>query len=151
MKMNLVVVAIMLSLSGIGASHALELGSEEETDADINGEIILRCQYQLGEFGIAAVNTCIESEHNARKALSSYPEETADIVWRCIGSRYDVGWEMIKICADNDIAADVALRAYAPEHGDIIKACRDKIGQYRHAEVKQCVDGLLAEQRGVPK
>ena len=145
MKIDLTVIAIMISLSGIGASHALELGSGKETDADINSEIILRCQYQLGEFGLATVNACIETEHNARKALSGYPEETADIVGRCIRSRYDVGWEMIKKCADNDIAADAALRVYSPEHEDAIRACRDKIGQDRHAEVKKCVDGLLAE------
>jgi len=150
-KIKHMVVAVVISLAGIAGSPAVELGSETETDADINSEIIVRCHYQLGEFGIAAVNMCIETEHMARKAIAEYPEESADIVLLCVRMMYDVGWGMIKTCADNNIAADAALRTYSPEHEDIIRACRNKIGPYRHADVKKCVDGQLAGQRGVPQ
>ena len=148
-KIKLMLVAAVISLAGIGGASAVELGRGSETDADINAEIVIRCHYQVGEFGAAAVQMCVETEHVARNALAEYPEENADIVLLCVRNMYDVGWGMIRSCADNNIAADAALRTYPPEHGDIIKACRDKVGPDRHVEVKTCVDEMLAGQHGL--
>ena len=150
MKAKYAIAAILMSHVVISASYAVELDTANEAAADINAEIVYRCQYQLGEFGINAVTMCIETEHEARKALSEYPAETADIVWRCMRALYDRGWGMIKTCSDNDIAAEAALRIYSPQHQDIIDACRDKVGRNRHAEVRKCVDADLAEQGEVP-
>jgi len=146
MKAKYAIAAILMSYGVISATCAVELDSANETAADVNAEILYRCQYQLGEFGIEAVNMCIASEHAAREALSEYPAETEDIVWRCMRALYDYGWGMIKTCSDNDIAAEAALRIYSPQHENIIDACRDKVGPTRHADVRKCVDGHLAEQ-----
>ena len=141
-------VTAVILLAGIGGASAVELGSGTQTDADITGEIVIRCHYQVGEFGAAAVQMCVETERVAREALAQYPEESADIVLLCVRNMYDVGWGMIRACADNNIAADAALQTYPPEHGDIIRACQAKIGPNRYVEVKTCVDEMIAGQQG---
>ncbi len=127
-----------------GAARSVELYAAGKTDAEIRTEIVIRCQSQMGEFGTEAVTICIDAEHESRKQLSEYPDETFEIVRRCNRVMYRAGWNRIKLCSDNDIAAKDALTAYPQEHAELIAGCRDAVGRYGHAEVKQCVDEQLA-------
>ncbi len=151
MNIEHAIAALATSLALASAVQAVELGSQNDTGADVYSEIVIRCHYQMGEFGSAAVNMCIGSEHEARDALSRYPEETTEIVWRCIRAMYDVGWGMIKNCSDNDIVAQKDLRTYSPEFEAVISACRDKVGQNRHSDIKNCVDAQLAQPLSAPR
>ena len=146
-KTELIAAAIALMVGLPGVSDAVELYAGGKTEAEISTEIVIRCQYQIGEFGNVAVEMCIQSEHEARRELAAYPEETAEIVLRCTRTRYKAGWGMIKLCADKDLAAQAALQNYAPEHQSIIEACHDKVGLYGPAEVKECVDKQIASMR----
>ena len=72
--------------------------------------MVLRCQYQMGEFGSAGFDACIQSERAARTALADYPDEFEDIIRRCYRTVGKGGWDMVKRCSDADAAAGDALQ-----------------------------------------
>src|SRR4051794_13255710 len=111
------VVALALSLS-LNKAHA-----DLIDEPDFKEEIVLRCHYQMGEFGVEAVRSCIETDNAALSAVSAYPKEARPVVSRCAGSRGD-GWELVKKCVDNDLDAEAALRQYPAEHAAALDACR---------------------------
>lgn len=136
-------VALVIVLMAARICVAVDLNKGGKTDAEVNTEIVIRCQYQMGEFGSEAIAICVKAEHEAIAALVAYPEETAEIVQRCNRIMYKAGWAMIKACSDKDLAAQQALQAYPAEHQEVIDACREKTGRYGPAQVKKCVDKEL--------
>jgi len=74
-RLAVLVAAVMLPFC-----IALAAQSEE---ADLKEEIVLRCHYEMGEFGVEAVQHCVETENAALQALSAYPEQAKAIVSRC--------------------------------------------------------------------
>jgi hypothetical protein len=127
-------VAAMLSLS-LYSVHADVLD-----EPDLKEEIIIRCHYEMGEFGVEGVQRCIESDNAALRTLSAYPKQSMPLISRCAGQLRGRGWEMIKVCADRDLEADSALGRYPAERAGLIDACRVEIGKEGAAKVKACVD-----------
>ena len=109
-------------------------------DPDLKEEIVLRCHYEMAEFGVEAVRGCIEADNAALGALFAYPEQARPIISRCAGQLRGNGWELIKLCVDNDLEAEAALVQYSSEHAGAIDACRKEIGKQGAAKVKACVD-----------
>jgi hypothetical protein len=122
---------------------ALELDTGGKTEAELNAETVVRCQYQMGEFGNEAINICVKSDREAREQLAEYPDEVADIVRRCNRVMHKAGWSMIKTCSDRDIAARDALQGYDDQHAETIEACRASEGRYGYAAVQKCVDAQI--------
>ncbi len=115
-------------------------------EPDLKEEIVLRCHYQMGEFGVEAVRSCIETDNAALSAVSAYPKDARPVVSRCAALRGD-GWELVKMCVDKDREAEAALAQYPPEHADAIDACRTEIGKQDAAKVKACVDQRVAAKK----
>jgi len=111
-------------------------------DADSREAIVLACHYEMGEFGVAAVQRCIESETSALTALSRYPEPARAIVARCERDLPQHAWESVKTCVDQDLAAEEALQRYPVQRQSSIEACRNQLGRQGAAKVKACVDRL---------
>jgi hypothetical protein len=128
-------VAAILSLS-LYSAHADVLDDPEY----LKEEIIIRCHYEMGEFGVEGVQRCIEADNAALRTLSAYPKQGMPVISRCAGQLRGRGWEMIKVCADRDLEADAALAQYPAERAGIIDACRAEIGEQGAAKVKACVD-----------
>ncbi len=126
------------------SASAVELYAAGKSEAEIRTEIVIRCQQQMGEWGVEAIDICVKAEHESRRELEEYPDEFFDIVRRCNRVMYRGGWSRIKLCADKDIAARDALAAYPQEHAELIANCQDKVGRYGYVEVKKCVDEQLA-------
>jgi hypothetical protein len=79
-----------------------------QDDAELTQEIVLRCIYDIGEFGEAAVQECMRSERAAAQALEQYPPEVKPIVDRC-RERYGVrGYGMTDRCVKRELAAGAA-------------------------------------------
>jgi hypothetical protein len=135
------IVAAMLSVS-LYPAHADVLD-----EPDLKEEIVLRCHYEMGEFGVEAVRSCIETDNAALGALSAYPKPARPIISRCAGQLRGNGWEVIKLCVDKDIEAEAALAQYPPEHAQAIDACRAEIANQGAAKVKACVDQRIAAKR----
>jgi hypothetical protein len=134
--------ATVLSLSLYPAhAHVLD-------EPDLKEEIVLRCHYEMGEFGVEAVRNCIESDNAALGALSAYPSPARPIISRCAGQLRGNGWEVIKLCVDKDLKAEAALAQYPPEHAEAIESCRAQIANQGAAKVKACVDQRVAAKRG---
>ena len=132
------VAAAVLSLSLYPArAHVLD-------DPDLKEEIVLRCHYEMGEFGVEAVRRCIETENAALAALSAYPMPARPIISRCAGQLRGNGWEVIKLCVDKDVEAEAALAQYPPEQAWAVEACRAEIANQGAAKVKACVDQRIA-------
>ena len=125
---------------------AVELDTGGKSEAELNSEIVIRCQYQMGEFGSEAIDACVKDERKARELLADYPDEVADIVKRCNRVMRKAGWSMIKNCSDRDIAALEALREYPQQHTDAIEACFSELGRYGYDKVKRCADARIAEE-----
>jgi len=136
-----IIVAAMLSVS-LYPAHADVLD-----EPDLKEEIVLRCHYEMGEFGVEAVRSCIETDNAALGALSAYPKPARPIISRCAGQLRGKGWEVIKLCVDKDIEAEAALAQYPPEHAQAIDACRAEIANQGAAKVKACVDQRIAAKR----
>jgi hypothetical protein len=117
-------------------------------EPDLKEEIVLRCHYEMGEFGVEAVRNCIESDNAALGALSAYPSPARPIISRCAGQLRGNGWEVIKLCVDKDLKAEAALAQYPPEHAEAIESCRAEIANQGAAKVKACVDQRIATKRG---
>jgi hypothetical protein len=113
-------------------------------EPDLKEETVLRCHYEMGEFGVEAVRGCIEADHAALGALSAYPKQVGPVVARCAGQLRGNGWELVKLCVDRDLEAEAALAQYPPEHAGAIDACRTEIGKQGAAKVKACVDQRVA-------
>jgi hypothetical protein len=136
-----IIVAAMLSVS-LYPAHADVLD-----EPDLKEEIVLRCHYEMGEFGAEAVRSCIETDNAALGALSAYPKPARPIISRCAGQLRGNGWEVIKLCVDKDIEAEAALAQYPPEHAQAIDACRAEIANQGATKVKACVDQRIAAKR----
>jgi hypothetical protein len=145
MKILTTVTCALVAMSLFTSAYSVELNTGGKGQAEVNREIVIRCQYQLGEFGNVAINMCVESEKQALKELADYPDEVADIVSRCNRVMEKGGWGMIKRCSDMDIAAKSALLDYPERYEQVIAECRGKVGRYGHNEVKKCVDEQVAE------
>lgn len=130
--------AATLSLS-LYSAHAGVLD-----EPDLKEEIVLRCHYEMGEFGVEAVRGCIEADNAALSALSAYPKQAGPVVSRCAGQLRGNGWELVKLCVDKDLEAEAALAQYPPEHAGAIDACRTEIGKEGAAKLKACVDQRIA-------
>jgi hypothetical protein len=136
-----VVAAGMLSLALYPAhAHVLD-------EPDLKEEIVLRCHYEMGEFGVEAVRRCIELDNAALAAISAYAEAARPIISRCAGQLRGNGWETIRLCVDKDFEAEAALAQYPPEHAETIDACRAEIANQGGAKVKTCVDQRIAAKR----
>lgn len=117
-----------------------------ETEQELNAQMVVRCQYQMGEFGNAGLHTCIKSEREARVALAGYPDELGDIVGRCYRMMRMAGWDSVKLCSDRDVSAQAALVSYSTEYTDIVAMCQENVGEFGHEQVKQCADKKIAKQ-----
>jgi hypothetical protein len=136
-----VVVAGMLTLALYPAcAYVLD-------EPDLKEEIVVRCHYEMGEFGVEAVRRCIETENAALATLSAYPMPARPIISRCAGQLRGNGWEVIKLCVDKDLEAEAALAQYPPEHAGAIDRCRAEIANQGAAKVKACVDQRIAAKR----
>lgn len=117
-----------------------------EDEVNLTQEVILRCIYDVGEFGEQAVHACMRADLAAAEALKKYPAEAQAIVDRCreaIGTR---GYGMVQVCVERDIAATAALRRYSAQHSGAIQVCEHKVGKHSPAEVQACVDAAIAQQ-----
>jgi len=148
MKLSRFIVVVAAGVAVPLTCVALELNTGGKTEAELNTEMVVRCQYQMGEFGNVAIGICVDAEREARKVLATYPEEVASIVRRCNRVMYKAGWSMIKTCSDKDIAARDALEKFPARHADTIEACQASEGRYGYAKVKRCVDERLAGDGG---
>lgn len=117
-----------------------------ETEQELNAQMVVRCQYQMGEFGNAGLHACIKSEREARVALAGYPDELGDIVGRCYRMMRMAGWDSVKLCSDRDVSAQAALVSYSTEYTDIVAMCQENVGEFGHDQVKQCADKQIAKQ-----
>ena len=125
-KCTLAAVMLLVPLPGAGS--------------DLTDEAVNRCLYQMGEFGAAMVQECVDQELSAARALSQYPEEVKEIVARCTRHMQRNGWSTVKACADQDIEAAAALAEYAKEHDALVKRCQTQVGEHGAARVKACAD-----------
>jgi hypothetical protein len=123
-------------------------GSEE---ADLREAIVLACHYEMGEFGVAAVQDCIESETTALTALSAYSDPAKPIVTRCTRDMQHHGWAMVKACVDQDLAAEDALQHYPSEYQSLLASCRAQLGKQGATKVRACVDQKVSAQGGAGK
>ena len=119
-----------------------------ETEQELNAQMVVRCHYQMGEFGNAGLHACVRSEREARVALADYPDELEDIVGRCYRAMRVAGWDSVKLCSDRDIAAQAALASYSTEYTNVVATCQENVGEFGHDQVKQCVDKQIAKQTG---
>jgi hypothetical protein len=108
--------------------------------ADLNDEAVDRCMLEVGEFGNAMVQTCIEEDLAAAKALTTYPRSARETVARCTELNKPRGWSVIKTCVDREMEADVALDAYAKKNPAVVQKCLDRMGAQGAVKVKECVD-----------
>jgi len=114
-------------------------GSRADVVEEANG----RCMEQMGEFGVDAVQACVEHDVQAAKALQQYPRQSRQIVARCTEQMRSGGWAMVKLCADQDIEAEALLAGYAKDHAELLAQCESKIGDQGAAKIKACVERSL--------
>ena len=122
------------------------LAQADMSESDLKEAIVLRCHYQMGEFGVAAVQHCVEVENAAMKSVSGYPQQAKEIVFRCTQRVQGDGWEVARACIDKDIEAEAALGNYPMEHTAVIESCRAQMGERGPAQVKACVDQRISTQ-----
>ncbi len=122
-----------------------------DEEADLREEIVFRCHYEMGEFGVEGVHLCIEADNSALSALSAYPDPAKAIVSRCARELRQRGWAMVKTCVDQDLAAEDALRQYAAEHKAVIESCQAQVGKQGPAKVKACADRQISAEAGAGK
>ena len=143
------IVAVVLGISLVpNASIAVELSTGGKSEAELNTEMVVRCQYQMGEFGNEGIQVCIEGEREARVALAGYPDELEDIVKRCYRAMRKAGWGMVQTCSDRDIAARDKLESLSAEYPEIVEQCTDKMGAQGYDRVKRCAVKMIAQQQG---
>jgi len=145
MKIFLIVSAALVVFAVSLVAHAVDVYTGE-TEEELNAQMVVRCHYQMGEFGNAGVHACIQNERDARLALAGYPDELEGIVAQCYRTMRLAGWGKVKMCTDTDVAARDALASYATKYPDIVATCEEKLGKFGHNEVKQCADEQIAKQ-----
>ena len=136
------IVTLTIAAAAVLATQAAV--SRDMSEADAKEAIVLNCHYQMGEFGVEAVQRCIERENAAFAALSRYPERDKSIVSRCAQNAQVDGWETAKSCADRDIEANAALAHYPDADAALIEQCRVERKGRGPAEVRACVDQGIA-------
>ena len=72
---------------------------------DFKPEIIDRCIYHMGEFGVDAVDMCVRAEVAEVESLMAYPKSAAAIIARCTEQMKSAGWAKVKACVDKIIGA----------------------------------------------
>ncbi|MGD8790858.1 MAG: hypothetical protein PVH05_15385, partial [Burkholderiales bacterium] len=85
-------------------SLAIELYTQGKSKTDLRADSVVRCHYQVGEFGAEAIDLCVQAEDAARAELAEYPDQYSEIVRRCNLDLYQAGWTRIKRCVDEQIA-----------------------------------------------
>ena len=140
---------------GIGlmpnSSMAVKIDTLGKTETELNSDIVLLCQYQMGEYGSEGLDACVKAERAARTAMADYPDELEEIVGRCYRAVRMGGWHMVQRCSDKDVAARDALQSYAAKYADIVEVCRDEVGRSGHDRVKQCADEQIGKQEGTAR
>jgi len=114
--------------------------------ADLNDEAVDRCMLEVGEFGSAMVQTCIEQDVAAAKAVASYPRSARETVARCTDLHKPRGWSVVKMCVDREMEADAALDAYAKQNPAVVEKCLQLVGSQGAVKVKECVDREVSRQ-----
>ena len=118
----------------------LLLGPWSAARADINDEAVNRCMYEVGEFGNAMVQTCIEQDVSAAKQLMTYPRAAREAIARCTEKLQVRGWPTVKTCVDKELEAEAALDVYDKEHPSAVQRCQQQLGEQGAVKVKECVD-----------
>ena len=116
----------------------LSLGSAAR--GDVNEDAVNRCMYEVGEFGNAMVQTCVEQDLSAAKQLTTYPRAARETIARCTEKLQLRGWSTVKMCVDKDIEAAAALDALGNEHAAAVQKCQERMAEQGAAKVKECVD-----------
>ena len=70
---------------------------------DYKPEIINRCIYHMGEFGVEAVDICVKGEVAEAESLMTYPKSAAGIIARCTEQTKNEGWAKVRACVDKKI------------------------------------------------
>jgi len=83
----------------IGAAWSASNGIPDD-QADLTQEITLRCMYDMGEFGEAGMQACVQSDLDAVAALRQYPPEAQEVIARCVQSQWTRGYAMVRQCVD---------------------------------------------------
>lgn len=114
--------------------------------ADENDEIVTGCHHSNAEWGLEAIERCINDNKITRELVLQHPEKHKAIVERC-RRRNELGWSWVKNCVDKDIEAETALADYPRETADLVKFCHAEIGHRGAAAVKKCVDQVIDRSR----
>jgi len=112
--------------------------------ADIVDEITIRCQVDMGQFGDAMVQACVDEDLRALRELNNYHEAHTPTLERCLFQMREQGYALVKDCVDRDIEALEALSAYPEQYQTIISLCQRQHESFGHAAVKACVDRDIA-------
>ena len=70
---------------------------------DYKPEIINRCIYHMGEFGVEAVDICVKGEVAEAESLMTYPKSAAGLIARCSEQTKNEGWAKVRACVDKKI------------------------------------------------
>ena len=71
--------------------------------AEITQEIIMRCMYDMGEFGEIGVQACVKADLEAVEALRKYPPEAGRVIDRCFQSQWTRGYAVVRQCVDAEL------------------------------------------------
>ena len=127
----------------LAAMLSLTLGAARSQVLD---EITKRCQAEMGQFGEAMVQACVDQDLTSLRELNNYQEAHTPILERCLFQNRVHGYALVQDCVDRDIAALEAMITYPEKHQTIIKLCDRQKGQYGHAVVKACADQDIAAE-----
>lgn len=149
-KRWLVLIAVVAMEVVCYRAWAVDVSVPQRREEDVNADIVTRCYYEMGEFGNAGLDMCVQSEKKQRETLAAYPDDTEQVVRRCIVDFYIGGWQRIRSCVDADLAAEKALKMYSAEHAAVIANCMRRLDFSGYAAVKTCVDEQLERAGGDP-
>jgi len=88
---------VLLFESGVAVSASNGIPTDP---ADLTQEITLRCMYDMGEFGEAGMQACVQSDLDAVEALKQYPPQAQDLIARCVEAQWTRGYAMVQQCVD---------------------------------------------------
>ena len=71
---------------------------------DYKPEIINRCIYHMGEFGVEAVDICVKAEVAEAESLLAYPKSAAEIIARCTEQTKNEGWAKVRACVNKKMS-----------------------------------------------
>ncbi len=141
-------VGTVMSRLCLAAMLALTPGAARSQVLD---EITKRCQAEMGQFGAAMVQACVDQDLTSLRKLNTYQEAHTPILERCLFQKRAQGYALVQDCVDQDIAALEAMITYPEKHLTIIKLCDRQQGQYGHAVVKACADQDIAAKEASNK